>query len=232
MNKNTKEILHKSYKRKKFWRKAAAILYPERCPYCDTVIEPGKIACDNCLQLLHSEPFEGYAFGGYKCISAAPYIEPFSKAVKDFKFKNNTQISHQLAQVLAVAVKKAYPELDFDMITCVPLHENKLKARGYNQSELLAQDLSLILKIPYENTLKKTKDNEPQHSLSGTERQKNVLHAYKPLSSRLVKHKNILIIDDVITTGHTLGECCKMLRVAGCNSICCATFTTAVVKTT
>ncbi|MBR1730898.1 MAG: ComF family protein, partial [Ruminococcus sp.] len=117
---------------------------------------------------------------------------------------------------------KAYSETGFDLVTCVPMHEKQLKERGYNQSRLLAENVSNYLEVEYEDLLVKHKENLPQHNLKPNEKRYNVKGVYKAVNTDKIKGHNILIIDDVITTGYTLGECCKILQKAGAKKIQCA----------
>lgn len=86
------------------------------------------------------------------------------------------------------------------------------RERGYNQSELLAKQCSEIMGIPYAELLEKHKANKAQHTLKGKERENNVHGVYRVADIELAADKTILIIDDIITTGNTLGECCKVLK--------------------
>ena len=116
-----------------------------------------------------------------------------------------------------------------DIITAVPMYYKNMRERGYNQSELLAKECAEIFNIPYAELVEKHKKNKAQHTLKGKERESNVQGVYRVIDSQAVADKNILIIDDIITTGNTLGECCKVLKKAGCKNICCAALCAAIV---
>lgn len=214
------------------WRRILSITHPERCPYCNKVIRCGALGCEDCIDKIPHITYRRTAAGGYMTVSAAPYTEGFKKAVKDLKFKKRTQYRFQLAVPMAEVIADEFGSLSFDMISYVPLHPKKQKERGFNQSELLAKELSALLGIPLESTLIKTRNNEPQHTLRASKREKNVKGAYRVRDKKLINCKNILLVDDIITTGHTLGECARTLEKAGAESIRCATFATVVVKTT
>lgn len=105
------------------------------------------------------------------------------------------------------------------LIIPVPLHKRKLKSRGFNQSELLAKEISIKLDMYLEvKSLIKVKNNQSQTNLSAVERRKNVKDCYRWKGNNL-KNKNIILIDDVITTGATLNECAKILKKAGANEV-------------
>ncbi len=216
----------------KIWRGILSVIFPERCPYCETIIEYGKISCEDCSKGLIRTPLKRQVYGDFPCICAVPYTEPYSKGIKDLKFNAMTQYAPLLAKVLAETVKSEYSVNNFHYITYVPLHSKRKKERGYNQSELLAKELSYLLEIPVIEALKKHKDNSPQHEQTAQKRRENVKGVYKAHNKDLFKNKNLLIIDDIVTTGNTLGECAKTLRDSGAGIISCAAFATVIAKTT
>ncbi len=209
------------------------IFYPEICPYCKKVVRLGDFACKKCAEKFPAEPYIRRAIGGYLSVSAAPYEDNYAGAILSFKFHNMTQYKTQLAIPVAKAVWREYAHIDFDFVTCVPLHKKNLADRGYNQSELIAKEMAQMLSIPYTDALKKTRFNQPQHSIKGvSKRASNVKGVYKPTDPNLIKDKTILLIDDIITTGNTLGECANILQKYGAKEVFCATFATVVSKTT
>lgn len=107
-----------------------------------------------------------------------------------------------------------------DYITPVPLHHLKKADRGYNQSFYIAKGLSKGLTIPIsEGFIKRKKYTKSQTTMSLKERQENIEEAFKAKRNLTLKDKNILLIDDVITTGSTIGECGKVLLSAGANKV-------------
>lgn len=224
--------LSKRHRRKLFLRKVTAAVFPERCPYCNKVITPALACCIDCFENFPEIIYERMAFGGYPAVSPFAYIEPYDIAIKSFKFYDNLQSAPQFAEVMAEAVKKAYSHEEFDIISFVPLHPKKLRERGFNQSYILAKELSELLLIPCDELLIKTKDNPPQHKTEAKDRKKNVSGVYKAVSKDKLRDKRILLVDDIITSGHTLGECARILREGGAARVCCVTFATAVIKTT
>lgn len=213
----------------KLMKYICAAFMPERCPYCGNVVTVGKPACPECLELFPETVRECYAKGGYPCVAPFSYNDIFAEAVKNFKFHKRTDYAEKLAEQIAAAVNEKYRDINFDYITCVPMHKIQQKDRGYNQSKLLAQKLSKILKIPYADLLTKYKENEPQHHLKETQKRDNVKGVYKAVNTDKIKGNTILIIDDILTTGYTLGECCKVLRKAGAGKILCATICAKII---
>lgn len=206
------------------------ILFPTRCPYCNSVINPEDYACEECKKKFPKTDIIKYAYGGYKCCSPFPYNDIFASAVKNFKFHNLGGNAKQLAFVMVQSIIQSYNISDFDIITCVPMHKRMIKQRGYNQAELLAKECAEILGIPFVQTLEKYKENTAQHSIKASLRADNVRGVYRLVNKNIAKGKNILIIDDIITTGHTLGECAKILTKGKCKSVNCAVLCSVVIS--
>ncbi len=213
--------------------KIGCAFLPDRCIFCDTPVRPGEIYCKRCAKKLKFIRYNTYAKGGFVCISTFPYVEEYKDAVKRFKFSGRKQYAYSMARLMADTILREYKDEEFDLITFVPLHKQRFHERGYNQCKLLAKELSRILDIPWENTLVKTKHTEPQHTLKKpADREKNVKGAFKVINKKSVKNKRVLLIDDIITTGNTMGECAKTLDKCKPQVVRCATFAISVVKTT
>ncbi len=98
--------------------------------------------------------------------------------------------------------------------------------RGYNQSEELARACAKLMALPFEPVLEKYRSNAPQRTLNRSRRMKNVRGVFRIRKSHSVTGKRYLLIDDVITTGSTLGECARVLKTGGCSEVCCAVLCT------
>ena len=100
----------------------------------------------------------------------------------------------------------------YDIIIVVPLSRKRIHIRGFNQSQLIAQCISNILQIKIQkDILYKTKNIPPQSTLNKEQRMQNIKGVYKVKNIEYLKNKNILLIDDIYTTGSTLNECSKIL---------------------
>ncbi len=107
---------------------------------------------------------------------------------------------------------------NIDLITAVPLHKKRLAERGFNQAEVVAEKYAERMQLPFERILERTVYTTPQASITERqERQQNITGCFSLLTEAEIeiRNKNILIIDDVTTTGATLAECAKVLRAAG-----------------
>ena len=198
------------------------IFFPTVCPYCGKVIYPDEYACAECIKKLPPKSITKYAVGGYLCSAPLPYEGAYSNAVKTFKFGSMGSYAGQLAFLIVQSVLEVHKNIDFDFITCVPMHIKDKKKRRYNQAELLARECAEIMNLPYIEAIEKFKQNQAQHTLSGIDRERNVKGVFRVIEEDKVRDKSVLIVDDIITTGNTLGECCRILKKSGAKNIYCA----------
>lgn len=179
-------------------------------PYCHKCGIPtkGEKICVNCATNdPYFEAIRAYAF----------YQEPLRNALHRLKYHRDIALGDIFALPLINLVHRL--AWDIDLITAVPLGVVRLKERGYNQSSLLAYPLSLAIRIPYRGkALNRVRETESQVNLSLQERQENVSDAFQA-NRDLVAGKNVLVVDDVTTTGSTLNACAKALKIAGANHV-------------
>ncbi|MFZ5449257.1 MAG: ComF family protein [Thermodesulfobacteriota bacterium] len=148
--------------------------------------------------------------------AAAIYDGPAAQVIKAFKF--NRQMAY-LPVMLHWLKRPLCLELvtDADLVVPVPLHSRRLKQRGFNQAILLAQ---AIPGVPLgREALVRVRHTLPQVELKPNERRENVKGAFAVPEPALIKGKNILLLDDVYTTGATVRECAKVLLRAGARQV-------------
>ncbi|MFH1968220.1 MAG: ComF family protein [bacterium] len=160
---------------------------------------------------------------------ALPYKEKSltRKLIHQFKYKPYLKdLAKTLSSILIEHFIKAGENTDAvwenSVLVPVPLGKNKLKIRGYNQSEELAKELSKTLKIPMiSNALIKIKSTKPQMELKKEEREQNLLNAFgvRPGSDPGLTPQKVFLVDDVYTTGSTMQECARVLRATGVKSV-------------
>lgn len=205
--------------------------FPARCPYCNEVIFRNEDACDDCKSKLE---YENIVTTLYKSRNISPfkYSGINKEAVLSFKFCNNPNYSEQLAISMRKAIYEEYltVEKHFDIITCVPCTKKRYYKRGYNQSQLLAKELSEYFNIEFQPVLLKIKDTEAQHTLPRDKRKTNVQNVFDIDKNYKITDKNILLIDDILTTGSTMNECANTLYKNDAKTVLCATYATAVAK--
>ncbi len=153
------------------------------------------------------------------------------KLIHQFKYSYIKSLAKPSAEIIAEHLIKSGKNTEEiwqnSVLIPVPLDKNKLKTRGYNQSEELAKELSKILKIPViSDILIKIKETKPQMELSKEEREKNLLDAFATNNKDIVgsdpamlSGKKVFLVDDVYTTGSTMEECAKVLRKAGAKQV-------------
>ncbi len=146
------------------------------------------------------------------------YDSIIRKTILDYKFNEKSYIYRTFINFLKKNEKICVQIKKYDIIIPVPISLKRKKERGYNQSDLIAKDLALELNIKYiKNALLKIKNNSAQSTLTAEEREKNVKDVYKIKKNMIHKlyEKNILLIDDIFTTGSTVNECSRVLKEAG-----------------
>lgn len=147
--------------------------------------------------------------------------------MRTFKAKGNLQP----ADFLASRIVSAYSASGFplpDFITCVPVTKREFAARGYSPARLLAKAVSKKLGVPFEqNALSKIYDTIPQRSLPKALRNGNIFGVFEA-DTDMVFARTVLLIDDVMTTGSTVNECAKMMKLAGAYKVFCAVAAKAV----
>jgi competence protein ComFC len=183
----------------------------EFCQKCRFDIELIKQNGKKLKKIKKRKPLQG--------IITASYFEegPIREMIHNFKYNSALELKKDFGELLFQAFQNS--NLKIEIITFTPLHIRRLNQRGYNQSELLARELSLKSKIPAKSLLKKRKNTLRQVELKGDKRRKNLEGVFAFEGRPNIKGKNILIIDDIATTGTTLNECAKVLKKAGAKKI-------------
>lgn len=210
-------------------KSVTAAFLPEVCPYCERAIDKEECACRRCRQQFPKMAYTRHAYGGYLTAAPFPYSGVYAKAVQRFKFFDRACYARAFAAQIVMAVLETCEDKSFDLVCCVPMHAQDLENRGYNQAELLARECAAIMGLPYVDTLEKFKRNRPQHRTKGNGRKENVHGVYR-LTGEDVKGRHVLLIDDIITTGFTLGECSRVLAKGGCRRVTCAVLCTVTTE--
>ena len=210
-----------------FFQKAIELFYPFKCPYCGDIIIGSSTSCENCQNKIskNTEITNIFINNNIKiqCISPLKYTGIVRDAILKFKFREYSSYAKIFANHILSELKNKNLNLDFNVITEVPLAIGQLKNRGYNQSELIAKHLSMALDISHEKLVEKVKNNLQQHDLTKENRIKNVKNVYRARSNAKINGKNIILCDDIITTGNTLKECAKILYENNAKNILCVT---------
>lgn len=152
------------------------------------------------------------------------YDEAVRRCIHRFKFKGERNIYKPLAQLMVKTFYERFFDKSFDYITYVPMYPKRERERGFNQSQLLAKEIAKAVNIPLaEDMLVKIFDTNSQHECNASERTGNLIGVFDLNTEYDIAGKNILLIDDIKTTGATLNECGKMLYLYDANSVICLT---------
>ena len=193
------------------------IVFPEFCIGCKKI---GTLLCSNCYEQLEYTQFKinkKKLTNDLDTISCCCYYSEISKKIiTELKYRGVIAVGKVIAHILFYST--SIPNTD--LITFVPIHQKKLSLRGFNQTEIIAMELSRLTNIPVATLLIKTKHTVSQMSQNLIiDRQKNIVNTIMvnpsiPYSFTL-KNKSIMIIDDVFTTGTTISYCAKILKSFG-----------------
>jgi len=223
------------------------LIYPRYCLICYTSLNntDKKALCVECaeqIEFIHQNTVCykcGTDFGPYatsetpcqecfyhpprftKAIGVARYQGIMRELIHKFKYAKEKVLLDELADLLIKRWLKTNSSLPpIDLIIPAPLYHKKLKERGFNQSELLAERLHKTLGIPLElNNLIKIKLTPDQASLDSSARKKNLIDAFQVTNPQDIDGKNILLIDDVLTTGATASEIARTLKKNGAKDV-------------
>jgi ComF family protein len=188
----------------------AAALFPERCVFCGE-LTGGGLVCEGC-----EKACVPYRSGG-ACAGTA-YEGKARAALLRLKRTPDTRLAEAFARLMLAALDSENAKA-FDALVPVPASAGKLKERGFNQAELLAVKLAAHCKAPVLPNALLRRDSLAQHTLDRQTRLQNAQAAYAINEAALVKDKNILLVDDVITTGATMAACGALLLEAGAKSV-------------
>ena len=162
--------------------------------------------CGECLQ--RPPPFD-------HTVAAFSYDFPIDKLIQSLKFHERLVLVNHLADSVAKRV-----DTKPDWLVALPLHPTRLRERGFNQSLLLAKRISRQLGIPLlQDACERVRNTPPQSSLPWKERDKNMRQAFTCKLDGKMPGKHVAIVDDVMTTGATMGELAQALKSAGVSEV-------------
>ncbi|MFC2095687.1 ComF family protein [Candidatus Bipolaricaulota bacterium] len=215
----------------------AAALFPPRCVLCSRELHALDIICSDCIASLPS-------FEGPRCeccgklvddstidlcircgtqrrwvdrvFSLGPYQGSWGHLVQAFKFEREIAVGRWLGEQMAEALPALNEAPEFTVITFVPMTRQDRRQRGFNQAEVLARIIAKQRNLPVIKLLAKTHKTPLQSRLTAVERKANLRDAFRQLPCEL---EQVLLIDDIYTTGSTVEECARMLKLGGARSV-------------
>ena len=204
-------------------------ILPRFCCSCKTKLSTIENSiCSNCLDKI--KPTEksrllrefNRKFANKDIVSDffAPFVfekdRELQDAIHSLKYDNKVRVGIYLGTVLGRKIKELKPDWNFDLIIPIPLHKLKKAERGYNQAYYIAKGVSKVFKTNCNGSVvRRVKYTESQTTMNLIQREENIGGAFEVKNNKTLEGKNILLIDDVITTGATISECGKVLLEAG-----------------
>lgn len=207
------------------------LLYPDNvaCALCGGENSVAAHICHDCRLELESCRLidDGISLlGGRRMFTAPFHYKGAAKAMlHGLKFSSKRYFAYNMAEYMSVAADNA--GIGGDVLVPVPLHRIRQRKRGYNQSELLARELSKRMGIPCENLLEKQINSRPQSKTPAEKRAKNVEGVFCAAKGGYIQGRRVIIVDDVVTTGSTVCECMDVLERAGAASLAVISFALA-----
>ncbi len=215
-----------------------AAVCPDRCVLCGEVIKFQDTICKNCRK-------KAPVIKGERCIACgmlkaecdcklrsnfySGIVAPFKytsvakTGILNWKFNNADYNTDFFADMVVAAIKDAFKDVTFDIVTFVPQTKNDEDKKGASHGEIIAQAVAKRLELPFAQLLIKIFATEKQHNTKLYLKSGNIFGVFECQNQDLFEGKTVLIVDDVKTSGKTLNECAKMLELYGTQNVYCAT---------
>ncbi|MBE5876174.1 MAG: ComF family protein [Lachnospiraceae bacterium] len=225
---------------RRYIEKLIQLFYPRRCPVCDDAVPvKDELVCSTCRKKIRyiEEPKcrkcgkelrrEEKVF----CVDCTNHRHVFDyglalydyqsmkESIYRFKYKGRKEYAKFYAQEIWKHYGREIVRMEADVLIPVPLHKSKLRVRGYNQAELIAQELSRLSGIPCETQIvQRIRKTIPQKELDGVGRQNNLKKAFN-IPSDVVKLNKTIVVDDIYTTGSTIDAVSGELKQRGIRNV-------------
>ena len=212
---------------------ALDLVYPPRCALCERL---GTFLCEGCVEGLSRADGRRcdacwLPLRGAKCAACAEHPTSLSRLRSVFRYEGDVRrLVHAfkfggqsaLGKALAAQLAGCYHEyaLAADVVVAVPLTGSRRRSRGYNQAALVAREVAREIGLPAADALRRRGNATPQAaSATAEQRRSNVVGVFEPVKGADVTGQRVLLIDDVATTGATLGACADMLSAMGARGV-------------
>jgi ComF family protein len=188
----------------------ASLLAPPRCAACDSCVAALTVFCSGCAATV-----ERARVDDPRAIAAFVYGGAVARAIARFKYEQRPDLARPLGDLLWRALEPYAPALGDAVVVPVPLHRARLVERGFNQSALLARRIARRLGAPLRPlALARVRNTPQQAALDRQGRIANVANAFCARAPASLRGRPVLLVDDVCTTGATLGACARALLEA------------------
>lgn len=224
------------------WREAVvSLFFPRHCPVCEQIVLPrGQMICPQCVKKLEPvrQPFclkcgkeleSDLMEFCYDCsrhprtfernFALLNYNEAASNSMVSVKYRNRREYLDFYGRALCRKFGSMLVRIRPDILVPIPVHPSRMRVRGFNQAQVLAEIIGEILKIPvYEEVLKRSKKTMPQKELDPRERLRNLEQAFEP-GKIPAGVRTVLVVDDIYTTGSTMEACARVLKRMGVEKV-------------
>lgn len=205
------------------WSAIIYFLFPPRCPNCREIVDERYQLCSACEKKIFRVDFYDRPPAPIdKVLRVTKYRDGSRELLRKLKFDNNLGVVPALKKILDdVANREEILTLlsGVDFVVPVPLHQGRFKERGFNQTEKIFGEWVAKKNLPLKNFLIRTRATPRLYKLGKTEREKLLEGAFAAAGKIDLRGKNILIVDDIFTTGTTCKECAKVLKSLGAEKI-------------
>ncbi len=210
---------------KKFFLGLLDWIYKKKCYFCGRSTECVKM-CSECYDEMEHLPIRvNRIIDGKKVYCAGVYEKNLQKLIRGLKYHNQRDLAYYLAKFMAEYWENITDDKDFQIVP-VPIFEKRRKQRKYNHMDLVAEELAKLTGFNYNpDIIKRIKNTKPQYNLKKLQRTENLKNAFEVDKSKL-KQGEILIIDDICTTGSTFEEMIAEFKKSNIDNIVCLAATT------
>lgn len=199
------------------------LIYPPLCPVCQEIVDERYQLCEKCAaQIFRLDTLEKFPSPISGVIRVTQYRGGTRPLLRRLKFDSNRNVLPALQKILYDSSDRAEVKeflAGINLATFVPLHEKRLRKRGYNQTELIFKDWLTAQNLAAENLILRTKNTPHLYKYKPSERREILKGAFSLVEGADVAGKNILIVDDIYTTGTTAASCAELLKRAGAAKI-------------
>ena len=188
-------------------------LMENNCPLCGKIVKNYGL-CHACYELVNKNPTFYYDIEGLDdLLVASTYAGIMRRLIIDFKFKGKLSYGEIISEIMIEKLLER--NLSEVVLTFVPMHPRRERERGYNQSKILAETIAKKLDLKCQEVFEKVKDTKFQVGLKKDQRQENLKNAFAVKKAP----EEIIIVDDVITTGTTISELVKVAKASGIKKV-------------
>lgn len=207
------------------------LIFPPLCPVCKEIVDERGEFCPDCIKKIL---FMGYEKNFHEILDDVFCLTKYHGGTQNLllklKFEKKLSALPPLKKILSEVAERADLKKfisQADLAIFVPLHEERLKERGYNQTDLIFRDFLTEKNLPIENFLIRKKATPKLYKFDSSERKKILDDAFEVVEGANLRGKKILLLDDIFTTGATASECARILKKHGAEKVFVLTFATA-----